>query len=151
MITTTRRHRELARQVHTIGAYTPHPESDTAKWLATGDDAFLHESLKRIGRIAQAIAEAEARGAAALLEQVSRLSTEAKEREPDLQLAADVRTLNEWARRNDDRYWRLEWWTDELCCDLREHADDGSGTEFWSTTPEAAIHAAAEAVRKGEV
>lgn len=79
MVTHTRRHRELAREVHTPYAYTPHPESDTAKWLNTGDDALLHESLKRIGRIAQAIAEAEARGAVAQLEQIAKLTIERDE------------------------------------------------------------------------
>ncbi len=68
-----------------------------------------------------------------------------------LTLAADVRTLNEWVSAQPKRTPRAalrSWQVTPLGCYL-ETLD--ARPLFASPTPEAAIHAAAEAVRKGSV
>lgn len=70
----------------------------------------------------------------------------------DLQLAADVRTLSEWAKNRQALEWSLTDCIDRWCVTLsRTVGGPITREEVYGPTPEAAIHAAAEAVQKDKV
>lgn len=69
--------------------------------------------------------------------------------EADAQALADVRTLDEWAKADDAKYWTCGpvYFGAGYYCSLRYDSEPHSRMSGHGPTPDAARHAAAEWVR----